>query len=169
MWQDYHRNNIKLEIIAKWKAGINLIKFIKQKKQEITLDADNVFYLVLDRDPLNNTKEQFQEIQKYCEDNDVKLIISNRAFELWYLLHYEVFSKEGKTVEDYMKVLSKKLWYVYKKKSDIYFDLKDKIPYAIKNAKALKIRYWEEFDLINSDPFSNVYEMVEDIDENLSQ
>jgi len=40
---------------------------------------------------------------------------------------------------------------------------------AIKNAKAIKERHGEEFDFIESEPYTNVYELIEIIENNFKK
>lgn len=167
MKSDYRNNNLKIKVFSQWKAWINIKRYL-EKNIPTEKDENNIYALVLDRDPGNNTKKQFEEILDFCIKNRITLIISNKSFELRYILHFKSFFQEVSSVKDYMKILDKLLWYKYSKKTWMYEKLKPLQNEAIKNAKTIKKRH-EEFDFIKSEPYTNVYELIEIIENNFKK
>ena len=66
--------------------------------------AQNVTYspvtdslnMVIDRDKDSFTEKQYDEVMKFCADNNVNLYVSNPNFEFWLLLHFKEIENEDK-------------------------------------------------------------------------
>ncbi len=50
--------------------------------------------MVIDRDKDSFTEEQYDEVVKFCDDNNVNLYVSNPSFEFWLLLHFKEIEYE---------------------------------------------------------------------------
>jgi RloB-like protein len=149
-----------LQIEGKGMVSLSLVKEAKKLKDE---DGEyEEVWCVFDRDfkSENNNKQNFNEAIKLAQEHKINLAISNDAFELWFLLHYEYYSSTTHR-SDLITMLcdKKRLGTKYKKNSqDMYEKLKEKQPDAIRNAKKL----WNECDGdYNTNPSTTVFQLVE--------
>lgn len=162
--KDY--SNIRIESKLYWKAGTNLIDFTKKEVKKIKRDKLDFVFIVFDRDEGNNTREQLEHVISEAIDNDIEPIISNRSFEVWFLMHFEKFSKCVSSVKEYEKILSNYLWYQYKKiNPKIYSKIKDKTTTAIENSKSIEKHHKENENDIPTfcEPYTEVYKLIEKI------
>lgn len=51
-------------------------------------NADDVEWLICDRDNGSFTEEQYDEMLRQSESEDFKVVVSNPAFQLWLLFHF---------------------------------------------------------------------------------
>lgn len=169
-----------IQIIPASAVGITVVKKAKKLKDEGSYGEDEV-WCVFDRDAKqeNNNQQNFNEAIRLAIENKVNLAISNDAFELWYLLHYEYYVSETHR-SDLKEMLSSKtrLGEKYEKNcDDMYEKLKDKQANAIKYAKKLLSSYnldpdnWDNLTLEdktkvhNKNPSTTVYRLVEKLNE----
>ena len=142
-----------------------VVKFKNTNKWRF--DRNDKFYVVIDRDPGNNTKQQIINAFVIGWNNNIKIIISNIAIEVWFLMHYMEFRQSWQTVEKYVKKLTNLMWEEYVKNEEkIYEKLKDKTLIAIKNAKNVEknIRITDpSTDLRFYEPYTSVYKLVENL------
>lgn len=121
---------------------------------ETYFEAQNVTYsslydklnIVIDRDMQNFKEFQYDEVLKFCKENNVNLYVSNPTFEFWLMLHFKEVLEEDKIKmleNKYIgsrRYLEKRLHDICKyKKSKLNF--KDFEPYikdAIKREKLFK-------------------------------
>ncbi len=102
-----------------------------------------------------------------AKSKNIKIAYSNEAFELWYLLHFQFFDS-ALSRNDYYPRLSKHLGCEYKKNSKlVYKTILDKQDTAIKNAKTLIEKYGNELNPENSNPSTNVFKLVEELNKYL--
>lgn len=119
-------------------------------------------WVVFDRDsfPIQN----FQSAIDLCDAHGVKYAVTNEAFELWYLLHFNYYDS-AMSRDQYSVKLSQELGKKYEKNQDDIYDLlKDKQEQAINRAKKLrKFQYMMRgfHDYCNSNPMTTVYELIE--------
>ncbi len=116
-------------------------------------------WCVFDRDSFKkqNFNRAFKLIKKYPK---IKIVYSNEAFELWYLLHFN-YHDTAISRKQYKTKLSEYLNEKYKKNSqDMYQKLLPKQNTAIKNAKRLLSSY-EKNNPEKNNPSTNVFELVE--------
>ncbi len=52
--------------------------------------------MVIDRDKDSFTEKQYDEVIKFCKENNVNLYVSNPSFEFWLLLHFKEIECEDK-------------------------------------------------------------------------
>lgn len=161
--------------------------YYKENKYDIDeKDGDRVwcvFDVDINYNNNNAVKSKIDEIEKAKKISDkkkIKLGISNPCFELWYLLHYEYTTA---TLRNYDAVKQKLDKYIdnYEKNESIYDELKEQVYDAIERGKRLK-KYHEDLgkklpnvekdnykatakDLVESNPYSNVGELVEYMEE----
>lgn len=144
-------------------VGITVVKTAIDLKDDY-YNKDEV-WCVFDRDAKkeNNNQQNFNQAIEFAHDNQINLAVSNDAFELWFLLHYEYYCSETHR-SNINKLLISRLGGKYKSKEDIYHHLEDiyynhledKQENAIKNATKLWLSHCEE-NKYNSDDLS-VYE-----------
>ncbi len=135
------------------------IELMKNKK------FDRV-WCVFDRDPSNrnNTAPRFRKALQVAEKEHIKVAYSNECFELWYLLHFHLFST-GVPRSDYKKKLDKLLGCNYEKNSDdMYARLEDIQPQAIKHAKTLLASY-DPHNPESDNPVTTVHLLVEELNQ----
>ena len=146
---------------------VNLVKqAIKSiKTNNLSLEYDRVF-CILDTDNDVNKITKIKEAIKLAEEKNVKLITSNPCIELWFLLHYNYFSKMMNS-DDALKQL-KKLNPKYDKNFNIYLDIKDKTLIAIKRAKKLEQQQRQNGsnELFTLNPQTEVYKIIEELQKN---
>lgn len=117
-------------------------------------------WCVFDRDLKreNNNQQNFNAAITLAKNNNINLAISNDAFELWFLLHYEYYSSCTHRNE-LIKKLEDRLGAKYQKNSyDMYEKLIDKQSDAIKRAKNLWDNCCQDH---NVNPSTTVFELVE--------
>ena len=161
-------------------VGITVVKTAKQLKEQGNY-ADDEVWCVFDRDlkKENNNQQNFNAAIRLAIENQLKLAISNDAFELWYLLHYEYYQSETHR-SDYEKMLTIRLGEKYEKNSEtMYEKLKDKQSNAIKFAKKLWLSHCnlhgiddpnnltieQRIIIHNINPSTTVYQLVEKLNE----
>ena len=96
---------------------------------------------------------------------------SNEAFELWYLLHFHIY-RNGIKRGDYPQMIEKNLQkfegasYRYQKNNTEMYDLLKKhsnVEDAIRNAKSLGETYEGRQDYANHNPYTMVWQLVEEL------
>ena len=172
----------KINIEPAGLVGISLVKEAKSLK-ELGNYADDEVWCVFDRDlkKENNNQQNFNEAIKSAVENKLNLAISNDAFELWFLLHYEYYQSETHR-SNYKNMLSAKtrLGEKYEKNSEtMYEKLKDKQSNAIKFGKKLWLSHCkaqgvndpnnltieERIIIHNINPSTTVDQLVEKLNE----
>jgi hypothetical protein len=150
-----------LEIIPAGRVSLSLVKEAKKLKDEDGEYKDDEVWCVFDRDfkAENSNQKNFNEAIELAKRNNINLAVSNDAFELWFLLHYEYYCSQTHR-NDLITMLSdkKRLGAKYEKNSaNMYKKLKEKQPEAIKNAKNL----WNQCNGdYNTNPSTTVFQLV---------
>lgn len=126
------------------------------KKKQTPYDS---VWAIFDRDSFEldriNTAFQLADL------NGINVAFSNEAFELWYLLHFE-YRNTGMIRTEYAQALSNHLGFNYAKNSLEMYDLL--FPFmqtAISNARRLAEVYEEKHPLVDRNPYTSVYLLVE--------
>jgi hypothetical protein len=117
-------------------------------------------WLVFDRDSWESQDIAFAIAQ--CQKHNYHYAYSNQCFELWYILHFE-YLNTAIPRSDYIKKLTQKLGYNYKKNSTIIYD--ELLSYqatAIKNAERL-LKSYRSLDPVNNDPSTTVHHLVQEL------
>lgn len=73
----------------------NFAKYVMA--QDVTYSpVRDTLNMVIDRDKDSFSNEQYDNVVKFCNDNNVNIYVSNPCFELWLLMHFDEFDKENK-------------------------------------------------------------------------
>lgn len=102
----YKSNNYKIPYDDLEKLFMHLFK--NEVYQDLAsnfslyFDAQDVTYssstdslnMVIDRDKDSFTEEQYDDVVKFCSENNVNLYVSNPNFEFWLLLHFKKVEDE---------------------------------------------------------------------------
>ena len=141
----------------------NLTKFAKKqiKEENLIFNNGDTIWCVFDCD--ENENDDLTEACKIA-GKDIRISFSNPNFELWYLLHFELYVTKIERSEVIQRL--KKYIPKYKKNMDVYDLLINERPEAIINAKKLiKIHERNEIKQISveSNPSTQIYNLVEEI------
>lgn len=150
--KDFKLNNVSIEGL-----GANTDTIVQEaiRRQK---DYEQI-WCVFDRDSFekHNFNRAFALIKKYPK---IKIVYSNEAFELWYLLHFNYYDT-GISREQYKTKLSKYLEEKYQKNSkNMYERLLPFQNKAINNAKKL-LRTYKRPNPEKDNPSTTVFELVE--------
>ncbi len=148
---------------SKYTDPKNLTKFAKKQinEQNLIFDNGDAIWCVFDCDENEN-----DDLTKACKiaGKDIKISFSNPNYELWYLLHFELYVTKIERSEVIQRL--KKYIPKYEKNMDVYDLLINKRPQAIINAKKL-IKIHEKHGIeqisVESNPSTLVYSLVEEI------
>ncbi len=161
------RTKAYFKIEPKGMVSLSLVKEAIRLKNEDG-EYDDV-WCVFDRDfkAENNNQQNFNEAIRLAQRNNLNLAVSNDAFELWFLLHYEYYSSQTHRSELIKKLSHKnRLGAKYEKNSeDMYKKLKDKQQTAIDNAKRLWANCNQNY---NINPSTTVFQLVNTLNDLLS-
>ena len=136
-------------------------------EQEITYDKDiDTICLIVDRDKKSFFENQYDYVEKTCNDNNIKLYLSNPCFEFWLALHFDDvlkykeadISDDAKIKKDLLTFLKNQLGSFKKEKYDAY-TLIDKIDTAIANEKM----FCEDISKLKHILGSNVGKLIEEL------
>ncbi len=129
-------------------------------KEEADVRAGDMAFVVVD---LDNKESKAKEIhQLEAKNKNVKFIVSNPSFEVWFLLHYEYSTRSYMSADAVIKEL-RKHYPGYEKTSDMYPILLDKVDDAITNAETLEKYHNAEEHLhpdANCNPYTDVHKLV---------
>jgi hypothetical protein len=125
-------------------TGYNTMSLVKEalelKKEAKKKNAPyDEIWCVFDRDsfPADNVDNAWQTAKK----KKLKTALSNEAFELWFLLHFD-YIDAALSRNQYQEMLTTRIGRVYQKNDpNIYLDLLSKQDVAIANAKRLLTKY----------------------------
>lgn len=117
--------------------------------------------IVIDRDQQNFKDYQYDDVIKFCNDNNVNLYVSNPTFEFWLMLHFPEVDTEDKVkmfenryINKSKRYLEKKLYEICKyRKSNLNF--KDFEPYIYDAIKREK-EYPEDLKNLKNNLGSNI-------------
>ena len=147
----------------------NFEKTIDKNNILISKEIDKV-YFVIDRDPQNFKKDQFDEFKSKCKEKEYYICLSNPTFEIFILMHDDrILSINKKDLLENRKdrkkgskrFLEKKISEFFGfKKTNINFDiLLNKIPNAVKNEK----HFCENLDSLKDELGSNVGLLISEL------
>jgi len=126
----------------------------------------NQVWVVFDRD--NFPERNFREALRLCNKEKIGFAVSNEAFELWYLLHYD-YVIAGLARSQYAEKLSDRMGKTYiKNDAGMYSRLKNRQNKAIERAKKLEKFHFEKLgrhDYYKANPVTTVYQLVETLNE----
>jgi len=145
-FKSFQRQNAKCNIriiIAKHITDPEgMLKALQQKWHDLGLDSrkGDRAYVVLDLDCDDDKADLIAGLES--KTKEVKFIVSNPCFEVWFLLHYRYSTKQYYSSEAVVKDL-KTLMPDYEKNLDISDQLESMNCEAIGNAEKLR-RYFDE-------------------------
>lgn len=171
--QEQRLSNYKIKI--KHKTGKSdpegLVKYAKSlvRTKEIDFRLGDLAWCVfdVDTDPKNpqDTQQKLYKARKMAGKN-IQIFLSNPSFELWYLLHFELYKGPMNNEELMNRLKSPNNIPDYAKNKCYYQRILEKQPDAIINAKALESMHMENgLDLynLNSNPYTEIYKIIENI------
>ena len=135
-------DKVQIELApTKYNTGRELVEEATRKIERKFKDIDEA-WVVYDQDGYTLHKETFES----AKQKNVKIAFSATSFEFWILLHYEYTTKNFPKSEDIIKELKNKGFIDYAKNSTTVYSLtKDRIDFAKKNAKKIRIEV-EKYD-----------------------
>ena len=137
-----------LKMLADRENVINVAEHISEILQIQKLTYSEGFdqiCLIVDRDPLSFTEEQYEQVVYMCDQRKIDFYVTNPCFEFWLLLHFEdhteldpIKIKENKKISkntSYLESELKKRLGRYKKHSYDAEKIVQKIDVAIKSSE----------------------------------
>jgi hypothetical protein len=142
---------------------------VRRRREEFSGRTFDEVWAVFDRDcfppeHFNNAISKGQAVKIYCA-------WTNKAFELWYLLHFDLY-ENGMSRADYKGKLDSQLSlkmgqsYRYHKNSKDMFQVLSEhgdVKQAIIRARQLETVFVGRTDYANHNPSTKVYELVEEL------
>lgn len=129
-------------------------------------ETKSKIFILIDLDIYS--KEEISFIKSKFEDDNITIITSNLDFELWILLHFNLYKKEN---WNYIELINKFSWKKYKK-WDSFCSIKfyreiieNNLENAYKNAKELdKLNesQWK-IDLKEKLPYTEIYKIIDEL------
>jgi len=121
----------------------NVVKEAVKQKDALEDKRDEV-WCVFDTEIRTNNPTFDEAVQKSRAMN-LRLAVSNPAFEYWYVLHFE---STDRPFQDAGAVLNALLQHIpdYDKSSDVFHELEAKTAIAVENARQLRQRACEPWD-----------------------
>lgn len=121
-------------------------------------------FCLVDHDCQSSKDEAILKADKIAGKKNLKLLVSNPCFELWYLCHFIKSTKQYNSSSAVVEEL-KRYYPQYKKENDsIAEDVRDKIDVAIENAKFIEMYCIEngyENRTASFQPSTDIYKLIE--------
>lgn len=141
-------------------TGKELVKEAKKLKEF----PHDELWVVYDMDGYTKHPETFSN----AKDSGVEIAFSAISFEYWILLHFESTSRAFMKSNDVIKYMKDRNYIDYTKGSkNIYFETKDKLEYAVKNAKILRKTQFsgnpEGTAVYSLNPYTNIDKLISNI------
>lgn len=169
----------KIEIVGAGANTLTLLKVaedeIERRKSEAKPDYYHV-WIVFDRDSFvaanfDNTINSVENRNRSQSDVHWHAAWSNEAFELWYLYHFQPINGGGlsrsvfqQRLDGYLKKPPYRLASGYRKNSkEMFALLRDRLPFAIKNAEAAFKKWNTSVPFSQRNPATSVYQLVSDL------
>lgn len=158
-FQRFRVTSAVIEIVGK---GYNTLSLVKEavRLKELARENDEPYdqvWCVFDRDsfPAHNVDNAWQ----LASNKELRTALSNEAFELWFLLHFDYITS-AHTRQEYQDMLSDRLGRRYEKNDHrIYEDLLQRQEQAIENAGKLISLYNQRHPSLDN-PCTEVHELV---------
>lgn len=154
-----------VEIHGTGRNTLSLVHYAEEIRDNRSEEFDEV-WLVFDKDSFPAVN--FNNAIAFCQahyDKGFRVAYSNEAFELWYLLHYQLIEKPISRF-DYEMILTKWMKKRYKKNDpNLYNKLLSRQPKAIENAKALYAK--RSHSPAKDNPSTTVFQLVEELNKHL--
>ncbi|ANQ50849.2 RloB family protein [Flammeovirga yaeyamensis] len=136
---------------------------IKKKRALTKGNPYETIWLVFDRD----YHKHIEEVILMAGENDIRVIISNICFEIWFLLHYEDLdvNKHFLKCGNVIKHIQQNYVPRYHKNGKNYQQLKETTPLAINRARKMEEVFergvLSHLKFHEREPYTNVYVLVE--------
>ena len=117
-------NRIQKNFCVRFSSGnstdsMGIVEDIKRTRVKLKFHAGDLAFAVFDADLWGTRGKQIQQAINYAEKQEIKVILSNPCFEVWFVLHFE----DGRAPYDSSdKVIDKLKQYVpdYEKSRDMF-------------------------------------------------
>jgi hypothetical protein len=141
-------------------VGDNTVNLVLRADEIRQLETYDQVWCVFDRDSFPASR--FNAAMQMAASRSIRVAYSNEAFELWYLLHFELL-QSGVPRAEYIRMLTGRLGFTYEKNSrDIYSVLKPRQHAAVRNAKRLLTQY-SPSNPSRDNPSTTVHLLVEEL------
>lgn len=141
----YRLSSANIEIAGK-ECGSAPSSVLEYAKERARIKEFNKIFCVFDKDKHETYNETVKELKKLSNDSvwETALINSVPCFEYWYLLHFEyttkpfnplIKNKKGGSSEQVISELKKHIPDYEKSNRNMFQQLVEKLPFAIKNAE----------------------------------
>jgi RloB-like protein len=144
-------------------SPLGLVNEAKRKKKDAERQKNpfDSIWVVFDKDGHAKIPEAFQA----AKDAKIKRAFSSVCFEFWVVLHFEFTSKVFNDSDDLVSYIKKKHYSEYKKGSECFTHLRQKVEVAIANAQRICKSADADIDagymkLCEYNPYTNVHELV---------
>lgn len=159
-------NRIQKNFRVRFSSGnstdsMGIVEDIKRTRAQLKFHAGDLAFAVFDADLWGTRGKQIQQAINYAEKQEIKVILSNPCFEVWFVLHFE----DGRAPYDSSdKVIDKLKQYVpdYEKSRDMFEVLQGNMEKAISRAEQLR-RYHEDNNTVKlseQNPMTDVDRLV---------
>lgn len=155
----------KSEIYKDLASNFSLYFLAQDVTYSPTTDSLN---MVIDRDKDSFTEKQYEEVIKFCHENNVNLYVSNPNFEFWLLLHFkEIENEDNQKMLNNPKVNNSRR-YLEKRLHDICKYTKTKFSFEpfeknIHDAIIREKNYEENINKLKDNLGTNIGKLVEQI------
>ncbi|TAK36457.1 MAG: RloB domain-containing protein [Chloroflexota bacterium] len=156
----------KVECVDIRGLGFNTISLVDEAIRLKSKEKYDQVWCVLDRDSF--PPQQFNAAIERAQAHNIKVAYSNEAFELWFILHFELL-QTGIPRADYGVKLTRYLGRRYEKSDeDIYDDLQSHQSDAVRNARRLLDQYPSP-NPEQDNPSTTVHLLVEELNKQLAR
>ncbi len=146
--------------------GDNTLSLVQRTYDLIQEDNYTQVWCVFDRDSF--PAGQFNEALELAQRQDIRVAYSNEAFELWYLLHFH-YHNTATSRRLYKEKLTERLGRPYQKDDpDMYYELEDLQPQAIRFAEKLLKFYGPSHNPERDNPCTSVHLLVQELNKYIS-
>ena len=154
-----------VEIHGTGRNTLSLVHYAEEIRDNRAEEFDEI-WLVFDKDSFPAVN--FNNAIAFClahYDKGFRVAYSNEAFELWYLLHYELIKRPVSRF-DYEAMLTRLMKKRYKKNNpNLYNKLLSRQPLAIEHAKTLYAK--RSNSPAKDNPSTTVFQLVEELNKHL--
>lgn len=84
---EFYKDSDKAKSDSHPKKRFEIIREWKQEIEDVEMDGDED-WLVCDRDNQSFKEDQYDELMNKAKQDNVKVVISNPAFQIWLLFHF---------------------------------------------------------------------------------
>jgi hypothetical protein len=133
---------------------------IKKKKAKRDRNSYDQVWIVLDKDQHLKIPEALSQ----ARESKINYVLSIVCFEYWILLHFVQTTKAFYNCSELIKYITDKYYPIYDKKTNCFYDLKDKLPTALLNGQWLQKQVADDFargvKVYELSAYTNMHELV---------